>query len=97
MARRFRLNRSRVLIIYAVRSSHIGSGVWGIFDAEVMGWRITDLAEHEAHQQAADPQRHVQSVPVRPTRPSRSHRSQSADRGAIGHLVSGGPARLVGE
>ena len=33
---------------------HIGSGVWGIFDAGVMGWRVTDLAEHEAHQQAAD-------------------------------------------
>jgi hypothetical protein len=33
---------------------HIGSGVWGIFDAGVMGWRITDLAEHEAHEQAAD-------------------------------------------
>jgi hypothetical protein len=33
---------------------HIGSGVWGIFDAGVMGWRVTDLAKHEAHQQAAD-------------------------------------------
>jgi hypothetical protein len=26
---------------------HIGSGVWEIFDAGVMGWRVTDLAEHE--------------------------------------------------
>ena len=33
---------------------HIGSGVWGIFYAGVRGWRITDLAEQEAHQQAAD-------------------------------------------
>ena len=33
---------------------HIGSGVWRIFDAGVMGWRVTDLAEHEAHEQAAD-------------------------------------------
>jgi hypothetical protein len=33
---------------------HIGSGVWGVFDAGVMGWRATDLAEDEAHQQAAD-------------------------------------------
>ncbi|HMI33498.1 MAG TPA: hypothetical protein VK499_05180 [Propionibacteriaceae bacterium] len=33
---------------------HIGSGVWGIFEAGVMGWRVTDLAEHEAHEQAAD-------------------------------------------
>jgi len=33
---------------------HVGSGLWGIFDAGVMGWRVTDLAEHEAHQQAAD-------------------------------------------
>jgi hypothetical protein len=32
----------------------IGSGVWGIFDTGVMGWRVTDLAKHEAHQQAAD-------------------------------------------
>jgi uncharacterized protein with LGFP repeats len=32
---------------------HIGSGVWGVFDAGVMGWRATD-GEDEAHQQAAD-------------------------------------------
>jgi hypothetical protein len=28
---------------------HIGSGVWGVFDAGVMGWRSTDLSEDEAH------------------------------------------------
>jgi hypothetical protein len=33
---------------------HIGSGIWGVFDAGVMGWRATDLAEDEAQQQAAD-------------------------------------------
>ena len=33
---------------------NIGSGIWGIFDAAVMGWRVTDLAEHEAHEQAGD-------------------------------------------
>jgi hypothetical protein len=33
---------------------HIGSGVWGVFDAGVMGWRATDLGEDEALQQAAD-------------------------------------------
>jgi hypothetical protein len=33
---------------------HIGSGVWGVFDAGVMGWRATDLSEDDAHQQAAD-------------------------------------------
>ena len=33
---------------------HVGSGVWGVFDAGVMGWRATDLSEDEAHQQAAD-------------------------------------------
>src|SRR5215204_1883665 len=33
---------------------HIGSGVWGIFDAGVMGWRATDLSENDALQQAAD-------------------------------------------
>jgi hypothetical protein len=33
---------------------HIGSGVWGIFDAGVMGWRATDLSEDDALQQAAD-------------------------------------------
>ena len=33
---------------------HVGSGVWGIWDGGVMSWRATDLAEEEAHQQAAD-------------------------------------------
>jgi hypothetical protein len=33
---------------------HIGSGVWGVFDGGVMGWRATDLGEEDAHQQAAD-------------------------------------------
>ena len=32
----------------------VGSDVWGVFDAGVMGWRATDLSEDEAHQQAAD-------------------------------------------
>jgi hypothetical protein len=27
----------------------IGSGVWGGFDAGVMGWRATDLSENDAH------------------------------------------------
>jgi hypothetical protein len=33
---------------------HVSSGVWGVFDAGVMGWRGTDLSEDEAHQQAED-------------------------------------------
>jgi len=33
---------------------HIGSGVWGVFDGGVMGWRGTDLSEDDAIQQAAD-------------------------------------------
>jgi hypothetical protein len=33
---------------------HIGSGVWGVFDAGVMGWRANDLSEDEAYQQAAN-------------------------------------------
>jgi hypothetical protein len=33
---------------------HVGSGVWGIWDGGLMSWRATDLAEEEAHQQAAD-------------------------------------------
>jgi hypothetical protein len=33
---------------------HVGSGLWGIWDAGVMGWRATDLAEDDAQQQAAD-------------------------------------------
>jgi hypothetical protein len=33
---------------------HVGSGVWGVFDAGVMGWRATDLGENDAIQQAAD-------------------------------------------
>jgi hypothetical protein len=48
------MNRSRVLIIYAVRCSPYRLWRLGIFDAGVMGWRVTDLAEHEAHEQAAD-------------------------------------------
>jgi hypothetical protein len=33
---------------------HVGSCVWGIWDGGVMSWHATDLAEDEAHQQAAD-------------------------------------------
>ena len=33
---------------------NVGSGVWGIWDAGVMGWRATDLPENDAQQQAAD-------------------------------------------
>jgi hypothetical protein len=33
---------------------HVGSGDWGIWDGGVVSWRATDLAEDEAHQQAAD-------------------------------------------
>ena len=33
---------------------HVGSGVWGVWDGGVMGWRETDLAENEAKQRAAD-------------------------------------------
>jgi hypothetical protein len=32
----------------------IGSGVWGVYDGGVMGWRATDLSEGAAIQQAAD-------------------------------------------
>ena len=37
---------------YAAR--HIGSGVWGIWDAGVMSWIATDLSENEAKRKAAD-------------------------------------------
>jgi len=33
---------------------HVGSGVWGVWDAGVMSWRATDLRENEAQQHAAD-------------------------------------------
>ena len=33
---------------------HVGSGVWGVFDGGVMGWRATDLSEDDARQQAED-------------------------------------------
>ena len=33
---------------------HIASGVWGVWDGGVMGWRDTDLGENEAKQMAAD-------------------------------------------
>jgi hypothetical protein len=48
-AAHFRTNRNHVLIGFHAR--HIGSGVWGVFDAGVMGWRATNLSEDEAHQQ----------------------------------------------
>jgi hypothetical protein len=32
----------------------VDSGMWGVFDAGVMGWRSTDLSEDAAHEQAAD-------------------------------------------
>jgi hypothetical protein len=33
---------------------HVGSDMWGIFDAGVMGWRTIDLSENEAQEQAPD-------------------------------------------
>jgi hypothetical protein len=33
---------------------HVGSGIWGVFDAGVMGWRATDLSEDDAQEQAAN-------------------------------------------
>jgi hypothetical protein len=33
---------------------HIGSGVWGVWDGGVMGWRAVDLGENEARQRAMD-------------------------------------------
>jgi hypothetical protein len=33
---------------------HIGSGVWGVWDGGVEGWRGTNLPENEAKQKAAD-------------------------------------------
>jgi hypothetical protein len=35
-------------------ASHLGSGLWGLYDAGVMTWLATDLSENEAKQQAAD-------------------------------------------
>jgi hypothetical protein len=48
------VNRIHVLIVYAVDARHIGSGLWAVFDAGVMRWWATDLAEEEAEQKAAD-------------------------------------------
>jgi hypothetical protein len=95
MAWRLRLNRTRVLISRRFDARRIGRCVWGIFRR-----RSDGLAGNRSRRTRGAPaggrsQRHVQSV--RPTRLSRSHRSQSADRGAISHVVSGRPARLVGE
>ncbi len=33
---------------------HIGSGIWGIFDQAMNGWKCTDIGEDEARQTAAD-------------------------------------------
>jgi hypothetical protein len=33
---------------------HIGSGVWGIFDQAINGWKLTDVGEDEARRTAAD-------------------------------------------
>ena len=35
-------------------ASHLGSGLWGLYDGGVMSWLATDLSENEAKQQAAD-------------------------------------------
>jgi len=35
-------------------ASHVGSGLWGLYDGGVMTWLATDLSENEAKQQAAD-------------------------------------------
>jgi len=35
-------------------ASHVGSGLWGLYDGGVMSWLATDLSENEAKQQAAD-------------------------------------------
>ena len=43
-----------VLDLGAMPHRHVGSGVWGIWDGGVMGWRSTDLAEEDARQQAAE-------------------------------------------
>jgi hypothetical protein len=73
----FAMNRSRVLIIYAVRCSPYR--LWPLGD---LRRRSDGLAGYRSRRTRGSPaggrpQRHVQSV--RPTRPSRSHRSQSAD------------------
>lgn len=46
--------RTHVLIILRFDARHIGSGVWGVFDAGVMGWRASDLSEDDTQLQAAD-------------------------------------------
>ena len=43
-----------LLDLGAMPHRHVGSGVWGIWDGGVMGWRSTDLAEEDARQQAAE-------------------------------------------
>src|SRR5215207_6275195 len=35
-------------------ASHLGSGLWGLYDGGVMTWLASDLSENEAKQQAAD-------------------------------------------
>jgi len=35
-------------------ASHLGSGLWGLYDGGVMSWLATDLSENDAKQQAAD-------------------------------------------
>jgi hypothetical protein len=35
-------------------ASHLGSGLWGLYDGGVMSWLATELSENEAKQQAAD-------------------------------------------
>ena len=35
-------------------ASHVGSGLWGLYDGGVMTWLAIDLSENEAKQQAAD-------------------------------------------
>jgi hypothetical protein len=32
-------------------ASHLGSGLWGLYDGGVMSWLATDLSENDAKQQ----------------------------------------------
>ena len=64
---------------------HVGSGVWGVWDGGVMGWRGTDLAENEAKQRAAD--MNVMFDQYGDRQPGRTPRGPATDGRRVGDMV----------
>jgi hypothetical protein len=69
-------------------ASHLGSGLWGLYDGGVMTWLATDLSENEAKEQAGGPERHLR--PVGPATGKRAPAIEPADPGGVSNMDGGG-------